>query len=127
MNSLEKKKIAENIARIRAENRKAIAQTIAARVLRELSKSPNLKSGISGREIAEILRPMTDGWLDYGDKKARGLDFENPDDLIDEVEPYIFNGLKKLREGKKSFPTDPPAPARKIGSGSQSGLFEKTG
>ncbi len=102
MSRLEKKTITENMAKIRAENRKAIANTIAARVLNVLAKIPNLENGISNGEIAETLRPITDNEIDFNDKLARQFDFENLDDLINEADPLIRRGLAKMREERKS-------------------------
>lgn len=102
MSRFEKNKIDRNLANIRAENRSSIANTIAARVLLVLAESPNLKEGISGREIADVLRPITDNEINWEDATARKLDFRDLDDLISEVEPLIRRGLAKLRENKKA-------------------------
>ena len=101
MSRLEKKRITDNMAKIRAENRAAIANTIAARVLQEFSKSPDLEK-ISNRDIAEVLRPITDSKIDFGNTTARELDFASLDDLINEVDPLIRRGLAKMREERKS-------------------------
>jgi hypothetical protein len=98
---MEKKKIDENMAKIRVENRKAIANTIAARVLNTLSQNPNLDDGVPNSEIAEVLREITDNEIDFNDKLARQFDFENLDDLINEVDPLIRRGLAKMREKRK--------------------------
>jgi hypothetical protein len=101
-NNIERKKIGENMAKIRAENCKAIANAIAARVLQELlSKNPNLEN-ISNRDIAEVLRPITDNQIDFGNITARALDFASLDDLINEVDPLIRRGLAKMRGERKS-------------------------
>ena len=101
-NNIEKQKIAENMAKIRAENRSAIANTIAARVLNVLASSPNLEDGIPNSEIAKVLREITDNEIDFNDKLARQFDFENLDDLINEVDPLIRRGLAKMREERKA-------------------------
>ncbi|MCX6766285.1 MAG: hypothetical protein NT170_00655 [Candidatus Moranbacteria bacterium] len=102
MSRLEKKRITDNMAKIRAENRSAIANTIAARVLNVLASSPNLEDGIPNSEIAEVLRKITDNEIDFNDKLVRQLDFENLDDLINEVDPLIRRGLAKMRGERKS-------------------------
>ena len=102
MSRMEKKKIDENMAKIRTENRKAIANAIAARVLNVLAQSPNLDDGIPNSEIAKVLREITDNEIDFNDKLARQFDFENLDDLINEVDPLIRRGLAKMREERKS-------------------------
>ena len=102
MNRLEKKKIDENMEKIRVGNRAAIANTIAARVLNALSQSPNLDDGIPNSEIAKDLREITDNEIDFNDKLARQFDFENLDDLINEVDPLIRRGLAKMREERKA-------------------------
>ena len=101
MSRLENKRITENIAKIRAENRDAIANTIASRVLQELAKNLDLEN-ISNRDIAKILRPITDNEIDFDDKLARQFDFENLDDLINEITPLIHRGLAKMREERKT-------------------------
>jgi hypothetical protein len=103
MSRLEKKTIIKkNMERIRAENRTAIANAIAARVLNVLAQSPNLEDGIPNSEIAGVLREITDNEIDFNDKLVRQLDFENLDDLINEVDPLIRRGLAKMREERKS-------------------------
>jgi len=101
-NNIERQKIAENIAKIRAENRKTIANAIAARVLQELfAKNPDIEN-ISNRDIAEVLRPITDNQIDFGATTARTLDFASLDDLINEVDPLIRRGLAKMRQERKT-------------------------
>jgi hypothetical protein len=101
MSRLENKRIEENMAKIRVENRSAIANTIAARVLQELAKNPDLEN-VSNRDIAEVLRPITDNKIDFKDTTARALDFTSLDDLINEVDPLIRRGLAKMRQERKS-------------------------
>ena len=102
MSRLEKKRITENMAKIRAENRSAIANTIAARVLNVLAKSPNLENGIPNGEIAEALRKITDDALDFKSTTPRELDFANLDELINEVDWRVRRDLVKMREERKS-------------------------
>lgn len=97
MNPIERKLEKAREAKTRQKIRGELTSLIVIKVLQGLEEKISKGHGISNRDIAEVLRPIVDNKIDFDNRLFQQLAFKDMDDLLDEVTPLIYRGIRQTK------------------------------